>query len=341
MSGAGEVCRVAGLARHLVAELQQRAAVRALVPAAQLTTMGVGGSVALLCEPRSTSALCELLATLRSLHVPWRIIGAGSNVVVGDEGYAGAVVRLGSAFDGCSSARDFLSRALERDAERFPDEAPSLPEEEELRLFAYGGTSLMGLSRRTAGWGFSGLEFAAGIPAQLGGAVRMNAGAHGHAMEEVVERALVVTPEGNLVALSKEQLGFSYRHSSIANDMVIVGAELRLRRGDPAEIKERRSGCLDYRRRTQPLHRPSAGSVFTNPEPSPDGAPRFAARLLEEAGLKGRRCGGVSYSPLHANWLVKMDDDAQASQVHELMLLGQSEVERRWGVTLRPEIIFW
>jgi len=299
------------------------------VPARRLTTFGVGGAVRYLVEPASSEELIDTVEAAVRSGTPFRILGNGSNVVIPDEGFPGTVIRLGRAFEA-------VVRPETEDARSLSAQIPALGSES---VFVYAGAPMMSLSRKLSQEGRAGLEFAAGIPGTLGGAVKMNAGAHGSQLSDVLEGAWVLR-RGETVFLSKGDLDFRYRHSSIGAEDFVIGAVLKLPSGDVVEIQSRRQECLEYRKRTQPLHLPSAGSVFRNPA-SGTGPALAAAALLEQAGLKGRRSGGVAYSEMHSNWLVRVDDTGRSAEVRELIELGQSTVQRLFGVELIPEILLW
>ncbi len=312
------------LRSELARELPSGLLVKAGVPARNLTTFGLGGNVETFIEVQRVDVLQELLRSLKRRGVSWRILGAGSNVIFGDGGLDSPVIRLGRELGGY----------------RFLDE------EQSGRVAVSAAASLMTLSRELSAAGFSGLEFAAGIPASLGGAVKMNAGAHGHSISEVVTSATVLDASGELRTREASELAFGYRRSSIAPGEIVVSAELALNRAEPEKIKAARSACLEYRKKTQPLHMPSSGSVFRNPslEELSQGkiAPgEAAAKLLERAGLKGMRRGAVGYAELHSNWLVRHEDEGRTADAHALIELGVETVEREFNVRLEPEIIIW
>jgi UDP-N-acetylmuramate dehydrogenase len=180
--------------------------------------------------------------------------------------------------------------------------------------------------------GLAGLEFGVAIPASLGGAVRMNAGAHGGSLADVIESVDVFgLSDGSSRRVPSDEAGFSYRRSALAPDGVVVGATVRLGAGEPAEIRARMDEARDWRRRTQPLAEPNCGSVFKNPHGD------HAARLIEETGGKGRRVGAASISTKHANFIVA-SEGATASDVLTLVREVQDLVEERSGVLLEPEV---
>lgn len=336
--------------REATAELPDRVTVRTHLTGVDLTTFGVGGRAERLVEVSSVRAAENLLARLTAISpevssVP-RYLGAGSNLVFPDAGVELPILTLGRALKGYR----FLSgRTPSLDELRsFGEEIDEHSETGIVahRVLAFGGCSLMALSRKLSQAGLSGLEFAAGIPGTVGGAMRMNAGAHGHSFGEIVESVFFLSPQGTLQCLSRAELSYSYRHSSVPQGALILACELLLTPGDPAEVAKTRQSCLDYRRRTQPLQYPSAGSVFRNPPPESDerrsaGVILAAGALLERAGLKGRQRGGIMYSDIHANWLIRFLETGTAADVQLLVDEGQRAVLEQTGISLEPEIVFW
>jgi UDP-N-acetylmuramate dehydrogenase len=273
---------------------------------APLTTFRIGGPAALYLEPESESDLAAAGRAIVETDIPFVVLGKGSNVLVADAGFPGLVLRLGRSFRW--SARD-----------------------EEV-LSAGASTPLPALAGVALRHGLSGLEFGVAIPATLGGAVRMNAGAHGHDLSEVVDRVeLFRLREGRTASMSATEAGFGYRRSSVGEDAVVVGASVRLSPGDPGAIRAAMDEVREWRRATQPVAEPNCGSVFTNP---PDD---HAARLIEAAGGKGRRVGEAWISPKHANFIVA-GSGARAADVVRLIEEVRSLVESSAGVTLQTEV---
>lgn len=316
--------------------LKKSCRVRVDLCAADLTTIGLGDIRPVLIEAESLEVLQELWAQLRSAPVRSRILGFGSNVLLSSASAETVFVRLGKEFAGYEfigkerdiTFDDFANRAVVADRTDGGD-----------LLLVKAGSSLMSLSRDLCRAGFSGLEFAAGIPASVGGAVKMNAGAHGGAMSDIIEAVHLLTAEGSFRTVPRAAIKFTYRHSPLPEDAIILGATLRLTRGEPAQIQRLRSEFLEHRRRTQPLHLPSVGSVFKNIQ-EPYGV-LHAGRLLEEVGMKGFSLGGVQYSELHANWIVRCKDSGRVEEVMQLIQLGQARVVERFGKTLEPEVHLW
>ncbi|MGA1430333.1 MAG: UDP-N-acetylmuramate dehydrogenase [Candidatus Limnocylindrus sp.] len=295
-------------------ELERRLGLRAERDAllAEHTTMRVGGPADLLVTVRDRFTLRGVVRLARSKGWPLRILGRGSNVVISDAGARGITL-------------------LNRSADVTVDAASGT-------ISADSGLSMAKLSTLAAEAGLTGAEFTLAIPGNLGGAVWANAGAHGGEMSQIVQRVLVMRPDGSEVELTPDALNLSYRHSRfkevIGRGEVILGATVLLRAGDPAEIKAQLEEIRRWRREHQPLGIPSAGSVFRNP---PEG--RRAGALIEAAGLKGRAIGGAEVSTMHANWILNRGG-ATAADIRELHDLCIREVRETSGVTLTSEIQF-
>lgn len=295
-------------------ELERRLGLRAERDAllSEHTTMRVGGPADLLVTVRDRFTLRGVVRLARSKGWPLRILGRGSNVVISDAGARGITL-------------------LNRSADVTVDAASGT-------ISADSGLSMAKLSTLAAEAGLTGAEFTLAIPGNLGGAVWANAGAHGGEMSQIVQRVLVMRPDGSEVELTPDALNLSYRHSrfkdAIGRGEVILGATVLLRAGDPAEIKAQLEEIRRWRREHQPLGIPSAGSVFRNP---PEG--RSAGALIEAAGLKGRAIGGAEVSTMHANWILNRGG-ATAADIRELHDLCIREVRETSGVTLTSEIQF-
>lgn len=279
---------------------------RTRFPLAPLTTFRIGGPAALFLEPESEADLVAVSEAVRESTVPVTILGKGSNVLVADAGFDGLVLRLGRSY-----------RWSARDGDR---------------LTAGGSMPVPALAGVALAHELTGLEFGVAIPASMGGAVTMNAGAHGGELADVLESVDAFgLSEGAARRVSAPEAGFAYRRSAFAPNTVVVGATVRLSPGEPSEIRARMDEARDWRRRTQPLAEPNCGSVFTNPPGD------HAARLIDEAGGKGLRVGLASVSAKHANFIV-VADGATASDVVTLIALIQDKVAERSGVRLEPEV---
>ena len=285
--------------------------VRESISAAALTTSAIGGPLRALVTVESIEELAAVLALLTSENQTSHVLGFGSNLLVSDSGVDSWIIKLGSSF----KVVENIGAAL---------------------LKISGSASLMTVARKVSEEGLSGLEFAAGIPASIGGAVFMNAGAHGNEICERIVSVSGVLANGQVVEWSRNELSWRYRFSGLPGGATVTSVVLQLVPGDRELISKSCAHNLAHRRRTQPLSLPSAGSVFKNPSPEVP-----AGRLLEEAGLKGINIGGARVSDLHANWIVNPAKDASAKDVRDLMLHCVTKVEAVSGMTLHPEVRMW
>ncbi|NOU96633.1 UDP-N-acetylmuramate dehydrogenase [Paenibacillus sp. LMG 31456] len=272
------------------------------------TTWKIGGLCDLVVFPRSVEEVSACICIFNTTGIPWMIIGKGSNMLVSDEGFHGAVLRLSGAFDTVSFRDDGVT--------------------------AGAGYSLITLSLQAAKYGFTGLEFAGGIPGTVGGAVCMNAGAHSSDISQTLSRALVMNETGELITLEAKDLNFGYRNSVIQhNPWVVLEATFSLLHGDRTVIVERTRMFKEKRMRTQPLKQPSCGSVFRNP------LPLFAAEVIESCGLKGHSIGGAKFSEIHSNFIVNTGG-ATAKDVLALIELAEVRARQEHDVTLVREVLF-
>ena len=275
-------------------------------PLAPLTSFRIGGPAALFIDAEDDGALEAIGHAAAQTRVPVVVIGKGSNVLVSDEGFAGIVVRLGRGYRWAGRDGDLLTAGG----------AMPLP-------------ALAGIAMRHR---LAGLEFGVAIPASLGGAVKMNAGAHGRSMSEVIERIDVYSlARGARDSVSVDEAGFGYRRSGLPAGDIVVGAVARLETGGEEEIRVRMEEARDWRRRTQPLAEPNCGSVFKNPDGD------HAARLIEASGAKGLRLGGARISEKHSNFIVA-DRGASASDVWGLIERVRALVESQTGIRLETEV---
>ncbi len=295
------------LASTLVAALERvcPGGVRVNEPLARHVSFRIGGPADILLLPRSLPDLAATVAWLYRAGEAFVILGRGSNVLIADRGVRGIVVKTGRGQEG-----------VRYDGSRVRAEC---------------GVSLPHLSRRASARGLAGLEFAAGIPGSVGGAVVMNAGAHGHSIAEVVAEVRVLTPDGEQ-RWTGPDLRFQYRESRLQREPgIVLEATLALRPADPGETLERLDRWLSTRSETQPLGPPSSGCVFRNP------AGDHAGRLIDEAGAKGLRVGGAVVSERHANYILNTGG-ATAGDVLALIALVRSRIRDRWGADLETEI---
>lgn len=285
-------------------------------PLAAATTLKVGGPAAAFVRADSAADLAAVATVCAQLGRPWLIVGRGSNLLVADEGWPGVAVMLGRAFRGVD--------APDRDA---PVGTPV--------TVAVGAAEPMPVLANTlAGWGLEGLAFGVAIPGSVGGAVRMNAGAHGAQMRDVLVDVQVARlgAGGRPERLDADALAMTYRHTELPPDAVVVRATLRLRRADADELARQMSEMRRWRREHQPINEPSCGSVFRNPTGD------SAGRLIEAAGLKGYRVGGAQVSPVHANFIT-VTPAATAADVFGVISHARAVVRDRFGVTLQTEVV--
>ncbi len=306
---------------------------RVEVPGRRLTTMGVGGDVSNVLEPATADEALKLFTYLSSEKKPFRVIGNGSNLILPDE-WIKEVVLLRLAFKKEKPKLYFHEQFFDLDITNLQE----IPTGDSVVLELPCSASMMNVSRQVSELGLSGLEYTAGIPGTLGGAVRMNAGAHGSQLSDILTSVRVWDQRLNKIIeyVVGENLSFAYRHSSLSEDSIVLSAKLKLIKKDVEEVRESRSSALKYRKETQPLSMPSAGSVFRNPS-----GEMSAAKILEDLGLKGERVGGVRLSEMHSNWIVRVADDAKAMDVRILVDLLKEKALKSTGVTLKEEIIFW
>ncbi len=273
-------------------------------PLAPRTAIRIGGPADLLVRPADPADLCALLAACQAGGVPSWVLGGGANLLVADRGVRGVTVKLPVDLG-----------VEERDGER---------------LVLPAGAPTSRVTQRAAEMGLVGCEFLSGIPGTLGGNVAMNAGTRIGEMKDVVAAVEVATARG-LRWIPAAELGFAYRTCRLPPGAVVTRVELRLRRGDLAESARAMQADREYRRRTQPLDRPTWGSTFRNPPGD------HAGRLLEQAGLKGHVLGRMMFSDLHANFAVNLGG-ATAREALALVRLGRRRVRERFGVELELEV---
>jgi UDP-N-acetylmuramate dehydrogenase len=300
-------------------------------PLREYTSFAIGGPATALITVEGLAELQRLLAFLGEQKIAWRMIGKGTNLLVSDAGFDGVILTLGKGF----------AKIIVID-EAVPGAGNGIV------VQAGAGCSLARLVNWCGEQGFSGLEFAAGIPGTIGGAVIMNAGAWGDDIAGVLASVTVVTPMGEIRTLPRAELDFGYRiwHDYLSQlqrgpktpgdgavRLIVVGVELSLAVGDGEQIRNLCQSYREQRRMKQPKQDPSAGSFFKNPEGD------AAGRLIEASGLKGMKVGGAMVSPVHANFLVNCGG-ATAADVLELMKKVQATVQSNSGVLLEPEVHF-
>ncbi len=284
--------------------------VRERVPGSSLSTFAIGGDVRAVVSIESVGELSAVVSLLAKEGQDYRVIGNGSNVLFGDGPLSIWLLKLGSG----------LRRTEVREGS-------------ELEVF--GAVPLMSFARKVSSEGLSGLEFAAGIPATIGGAAFMNAGAHGAEICDRIVEVRGILRDGTAAVWRKHDLPWAYRRSGLPTGAVVSSVVLSLVMGDKARISEACAHNLAERRARQPLALPSAGSVFKNPS-----AERPAGMLLEELGMKGFSVGGAMVSDLHANWIVNPRREATAHDVVTVIEACQGRA-RTAGVELEPEVRLW
>lgn len=272
------------------------------------TTFGVGGPAEAVYEAGDLEELRRVLVFVNSESIPFLVVGGGSNLVVRDGGLEGVVILLRKSLAGIEKIGT-----------------------DGLTVLAGGGASLSELIGFCRKEGLGGLEFLIGIPGTVGGAVAMNAGAFGEEIGSKIEEIQAISPTGDLLVRNRSQIRFSYRSLDGIEGGVIVGVCFELERATQEDIVRRVAACLRKRKTTQPLEYPSAGSVFKNPPNS------SAGRLIEEAGLKGKRIGGAMISSRHANFIINTGD-ASANDILALLELAREKVKESTGIELEPEL---
>jgi len=277
------------------------------------TTLRLGGPAVVEAVVREKADLDELSAFLTRETLPPFVLGAGSNLLAGDDPLELALVRVA---DGPGPER------VERDGDA-------------IIIRCGSGLRLPGLLGWAQKAGFSGLEGMAGIPGTVGGAVAMNAGSYGVEIGDLVTRVRVWSPTDGLVWLDRSQCIFDYRHFSpvrMPGKCLVWEVELALREADPKGVRQAMQDIYEKKKATQPVTARTAGCVFKNP---PDGS---AGRLLDKAGLKGMRLGHMAFSDMHANFLVNLGD-GKAEDALALMGMAINRVKEQSGITLEPEVI--
>ena len=275
------------------------------VPIARLTTVGTGGPAAYFARPETTGQLRDLLRWRLAEGVEMAVIGLGSNLLAADSGFDGLVVRLAGEL-----------AAIDRDGDG---------------IRCGGGASLAAVVRRATEWGLSGVEFGCAIPGTVGGAVRMNAGAYGGEMRDVLAEALVLAGDGERSG-GPDDLAMRYRGSNVTTGEVVAAARLSLTVGDSTAIAATVRDMQRRRKQAQPSGVRTFGSVWKNPSEQ-----LGAGRLLERSGLKGYQIGGARISPVHANFIENVNGQASSADVIALMVEARRRA-RQEGVELEHEV---
>ena len=274
-------------------------------PMKKHTTFRVGGPADVLVQPDET-ALAAILALCRQYYVPYSFIGNGSNLLVGDKGIRGVVIEM---TDPMGNIEVYGTK-----------------------ITAQAGAMLSKIANTAASNGLGGMEFAAGIPGSVGGAVVMNAGAYGGEMKDIIERVYVLDENGAQLELDRTALDLSYRHSCIPDKKYIVTkVVLELVPRNEVEIRSKMKDLNEKRAGKQPLQYPSAGSTFKRPEGY------FAGKLIMDTGLRGYQVGGAQVSEKHCGFVINKGD-ATAADICQLMRDVSDKVQAQFGVVLEPEV---
>lgn len=294
--------------KQLLEELEQivgKDGIRQMEPMSRHTTFRVGGPADVLVAP-TRAALAQVIRLCQSKEEPYYIIGNGSNLLVGDGGIRGVVIETKE------SLKDITVEGE--------------------RIVAGAGALLSQTAARAASYGLAGMEFAAGIPGTVGGAVVMNAGAYGGEIKDILESVTVLDAVGNEKKLATEELELGYRRSCIpTRGYIVTEAVFKLTAGDETQIRAQMRDLAAKRSEKQPLEYPSAGSTFKRPEGY------FAGKLIMDAGLRGYQVGGAQVSEKHCGFVINRGG-ATAADIVKLMQDVEREVEKQFQVTLEPEV---
>lgn len=273
------------------------------VPLSAHTTLAIGGPARWYFRPKGRNELAEALRVIPA-ETPILPLGRGSNLLIPDHGFDGIVLDFGE-----------LSR-ISVDNSTLTTEA---------------GARMSKVSQQCAAHGLTGLEFLATVPGDMGGGIVMNAGAFGQQLSDTLLSIEVLHRHGELETIHRDQLQMTYRHTSLPEKAVVISGTFDLNMDEPEAIRERMRDMRKQRSSTQPLALPNCGSVFKNPEGN------HAARLIEEAGLKGKKIGNASISSAHANFIVN-EGGASCEDVLALISMAQQAVEEKFGIRLKPEV---
>ena len=276
---------------------------------AQYTSFKTGGSVRILAEPDTAEHTAELMRLIEAAGVEHYVIGNGTNLLISDKGLDAIVLRIGEKMAN-----------VERSGRT---------------IIAGAGASYAAMAKQSVQWGLMGLEWAAGIPGTVGGAVAMNAGAYGGEISQICESVTVINREGEQKTLSRDEMCFRYRHSVLEESgAIVVSAVFCLNQDTSEAVKARMKELLIKRSVSQPLDLASAGSAFKRPVGG------YAAALIDQAGLKGFQVGGAGISTKHAGFAVNLGG-ATANDVKQLLEQVSARVFEATGIKLEPEIRIW
>ncbi|MCI8324638.1 MAG: UDP-N-acetylmuramate dehydrogenase [Lachnospiraceae bacterium] len=277
-------------------------------PMSRHTTFRVGGEAECMAVVETKEELSQLISYLGRIEQDYFVLGNGSNLLVGDKGYRGIIVKLGPRLSAVGVEKNHIA--------------------------AGAGALLSKVAFAARDAGLSGLEFAAGIPGSIGGAIVMNAGAYGGEMKQVVQMVRVIDKEGEILTLDNDTMEFGYRTSIIRDrPFIVLGVVLKLTPGNKEEISARMEELMKQRKSKQPLEYPSAGSTFKRPEGY------YAGKLIMDAGLRGYRIGGAQVSEKHCGFVINRGG-ASAADIREVIEEVQERVKDRFHVRLEREVIF-
>ncbi|MGN0368103.1 MAG: UDP-N-acetylmuramate dehydrogenase [Wujia sp.] len=273
-------------------------------PLALHTTFRIGGPADYFAIPKNTEEIIELIDFCKKNDISYYVIGNGSNILASDAGYRGVIIQIATGMNDIKV--------------------------EDTRIYAQAGAMLSKVSNMAYNRGLTGMEFASGIPGTVGGAIVMNAGAYGGEMKDIVEYVDVLE-NGEVRRYRCHEMEFSYRHSIIDEKKIVLGVGLLLQEGDKNAIRDRMQELNQARKEKQPLEYPSAGSTFKRPEGY------FAAKLIDDCGLRGYRVGGAMVSQKHCGFVINYDH-ASCCDVLQLMEDVRNKVLETYGVCLQPEV---
>lgn len=296
-------------------------------PLAKYTTFKIGGACDYLVNVESAESLSKVILLCQEYGIPYYMIGRGSNLLVSDTGYRGVVIRYMNprGIEQLDSEDPEYQRILNQ---------YGLDQEDTVLYRCQAGASLIAFALEVSRAGYTGFEFATGIPGSLGGAVAMNAGAYGGEMKQVIVEACAVDPQGQIHRYSRDELDMGYRRCIIQeNHSIVTEAVFAFKKGNPEEIMARVKELSAQRIQKQPLEYPSAGSTFKRPEGY------FAGKLIMDAGLRGFRVGDAMVSEKHCGFVINVGN-ATAQNVVDLIRAVQEIVKEKYGVMLETEVKF-
>lgn len=274
-------------------------------PMSKHTSFKIGGPAEIFVKINNVEELKLIIKISKQAEVPITVVGNGSNLLVSDDGIRGIVLKI---------------------------EFDKIEIEESGKLKVGSGVKLAFFAQKCLKEKLEGFEFASGIPGTIGGAIRMNAGAHGSEMKDIVKKITCMTRDGKIQVISNEEAKFEYRNSIFSqNDYIILEAEIQLRKGNPEEIRSKMDEYATYRKEKQPIEYPSAGSTFKR------GNDFITAKLIDECGLKGYQIGGAQVSEKHAGFIINKGN-ATAEDVKQLMKYVEEQVYNKFGKKIEPEI---